>query len=400
MKLIIIFRNMTESDQDKACSNVEFPHHSDDESFKTTDEVFMENASAENIRREIERASTSIEPLLHDQEPLKNIVKFLDKGTQSNIVSSFEERLDTEKKCISFTGVSSDVVDTCVICINEVINANNGQCIADIRKKVVLVLTKLKLNISFACLSVIFDYSPSSCTKYFYTVLHLLALALKPVVYWPTKDAILANMPKCFDKYKNTRVILDCTEIKVQKCKCLKCRIRTYSHYKGSHTLKILIGITPAGTISFVSNAYGGRATDKAIFLKENVISKCDPHDAIMVDKGFMIENECAENFLKLIRPPFLKKKNQFSKEEAEQTADIARARVHVERAIQRIKLFNILNDQIEWFIIPHINDVINVICALVNLSPPILAVNKFDTCIDDVVSENVNLIHDNITDI
>lgn len=337
-----------------------------------------------------EGPSTSAK-LLHYHEPLN--VEFADKGTQFNILVPFENLLDTEKKYISFTGVGSDVIDTSVICINEVIKANNGQCITDIRKKVILVLIKLKLNISFACLAVMLNVSPSSCTKYFYTVLHLLSLALKPVVYWPTKDAVIANMPKCFLKYKRTRVVLDCTEIAVQKCKCLKCRIRTYSHYKGTNTLKFLIGITPAGTISFVSRAFGGRATDKAIFLKENIISKCDPHDAIMVDKGFMIENECAENYLQLIRPPFLKKKEQFSKEEAEQTADIAHARVHVERAIQRIKLFNILNDQIDWFIIPYINDVMNVVCALVNLSPPILAANKFENCINEVMTDNINSI-------
>lgn len=173
----------------------------------------------------------------------------------------------------------------------------------------------------------------------------------------------------------------------------MNCRIRTYSHYKGTHTLKFLVGVTPAGTISFVSSAYGGRATDKAIFLKENILDKCDPYDAIMVDKGFMIENECSEKYIKLIRPPFLRKKEQFSKNDAEQTADIARARVHVERAIQRIKLFNILNGQIEWYCIPHINDILTVICALVNLSPSILSENKFETCID----ENINLVEPNI---
>lgn len=115
-----------------------------------------------------------------------------------------------------FTAVSSEVVHTCVIYIDEVTKANNGQFFADIRKKVVLVLSKFNLNISFVCLSVMFDYSPWSCTKYFYAVLYLLALEMKPVVYWPTKDAILAIMPKCFDKYKNTRFVLDCTEIKVQ----------------------------------------------------------------------------------------------------------------------------------------------------------------------------------------
>lgn len=62
----------------KACSNIEFPHPSDDETFKTKNEVFMENASVEKIRTDIERPSISREPLLHDQEPVKNIVTFLD----------------------------------------------------------------------------------------------------------------------------------------------------------------------------------------------------------------------------------------------------------------------------------------------------------------------------------
>ena len=36
------------------------------------------------------------------------------------------------------------------------------------------------------------------------------------------------------------------------------------------------------------------------------------PNDAIMVDNGFLIEKECALYNVKLIRPPFLKKTNNF----------------------------------------------------------------------------------------
>jgi hypothetical protein len=46
----------------------------------------------------------------------------------------------------------------------------------------------------------------------------------------------------------------------------------------------------------------------------------------------------------------FLRKQKQFSKSDAEETADIARARVHVERAIERIKSFQILSSQISWY--------------------------------------------------
>lgn len=185
-------------------------------------------------------------------------------------------------------------------------------------------------------------------------------------------------MPKCFENYKNCRVVLDCTEIKIQKLKCLKCRIMSYSHYKGTHTIKFLIGITPSGLISFVSRGYGGRTTDKAIVNNENLIDKMDRDDAVMVDKGILIEKECAEKMVTLIRPPFLRNKKQFLKKDAEVTADIARARVHVERAIQRLKIFKIFNEQFSWYLIPYSDEILIVIAALVNLSRPILADDKY----------------------
>lgn len=231
---------------------------------------------------------------------------------------------------------------------------------------------------SFVCLSVLFGTSPATCTRIFYRYVSLLATSIKPAIYWPTKEEILQNMPKCFENFKTTRIVLDATEIKVQKLKCLKCRILSYSHYKCSHTMKFLIGITPSGLISYVSKGYGGRASDKAIFCNENIINKLDPHDAIMVDKGILIEKECEEHLVKLIRPPFMRKQKQLSKDDATITANIARARVHVERVIQRIKTFNILNDQIDWYMIPYIEDIITVIAATVNMSSPILADDKF----------------------
>lgn len=68
----------------------------------------------------------------------------------------------------------------------------------------------------------------------------------------------------------------------------------TYSHFKGRHTVKFLIGVAPSGLITYVSRGFGGRSSDKAIFNLSGLMEKLDPHnDAIMVDKGFLIENEC-----------------------------------------------------------------------------------------------------------
>ena len=75
-----------------------------------------------------------------------------------------------------------------------------------------------------------------------------------------------------------------------------------YSHYKGCQTVKLLIGVTPSGLISYISEAFGGRASDKAIFNQSDLFKKLTPtKDMIMIDKGFDIDVECAANHIKVI---------------------------------------------------------------------------------------------------
>jgi hypothetical protein len=99
----------------------------------------------------------------------------------------------------------------------------------------------------------------------------MLSSFLHPV-YWPSKEEILSNMSLCFENFKLVRIVLNCTDIAVQKPKCLCCRIKYYSHYKGRETVKIMTDVSPTGLITFVSQAYGGRASDKAIFEQSNRI--------------------------------------------------------------------------------------------------------------------------------
>jgi len=80
-----------------------------------------------------------------------------------------------------------------------------------------------------------------------------------------------------------------------------------------------------------------------------------------------------------LYQPPFLtRKRKQFSKEEALRTARTAKARVHVERAIQRLRAFDFLTQEIEWQLVPIFDDVLIIAAGIVNLSAPIVNVDKF----------------------
>lgn len=188
-------------------------------------------------------------------------------------------------------------------------------------------------------------------------------------------------MPKCFKPFLSTRVVLDCFETKIASLKCPSCRILTYSSYKGAHTAKICLGVTPAGLISYISTAFGGKASDKYIFNEEHFFTKFEllPYtDSIMVDKGFFIEKECEDHAIKLIRPPFLRKVKQLSADDATKNVSIAKARVHVEREIQRIRVFKIMNQTVELHILPWFDDIASIVCAVVNLGAPILADDKF----------------------
>jgi len=58
-------------------------------------------------------------------------------------------------------------------------------------------------------------------------------------------------------------VAIDCFEIFIERPTNLLARTQTFSNYKNHNTIKILIGITPQGTISYVSEAWDGRTSDK-----------------------------------------------------------------------------------------------------------------------------------------
>jgi DDE superfamily endonuclease len=79
-----------------------------------------------------------------------------------------------------------------------------------------------------------------------------------------------------------------------------------------------------------------------------------------------------------MYRPPFLRGKTQFSKEEAEENVRIAAARVHVERAIQRVKQFKLLKGTVGLNHLGVLDHIMVVSCALVNLQAPILADKRF----------------------
>lgn len=81
---------------------------------------------------------------------------------------------------------------------------------------------------------------------------------------------------------------------------------------------------------------------------------------------------------MKLIRPPFLKERKQFTQSESILTSKIAAAQIHIERSNQRIKMFKIVGSKLPAQLIPLLEEILLVICATINLSSPIIKDDKF----------------------
>ena len=97
----------------------------------------------------------------------------------------------------------------------------------------------------------------------------------KELEVFPDRQIVELHKPACFkNKYKGTTVIIDATEIYIEKPSNPEAQQVTFSTYKNSNTLKTLVGITPSGSVCFISDLYGGSISDKEITSKSGFINK------------------------------------------------------------------------------------------------------------------------------
>ena len=236
-----------------------------------------------------------------------------------------------------------------------------------------LFLHKVRLGNFDEELAVKFNISVSTVSRIVITWANFIYtyLAIQPI--WPSRAQVQKEMSADFTQYfPNTRVILDCTEIYTQNPSSLVLKSKVYSNYKSRPTFKGLFGVTPAGCVSFVSNLYTGCASDKQITSESGILNILEPSDAVMVDKGFLIQDLLEPLGCTLIIPPFLSANDQFDKQQVRKMNEIARLRVHVERAIRRVKENHIFDKAIPLNLIGSINQIWTVCCLLTNFRGPL----------------------------
>ena len=92
-----------------------------------------------------------------------------------------------------------------------------------------------------------------------------------------------------------------------------------------------------------------------------------------MAEKRFNISDLLVSKGSRLIIPPFLTDKNRFSKKNCKVTSNVAKAHIHVERAIAKVKDFRILNGAFPLTFKDQLDYIFTICCALNNIGPALV---------------------------
>ena len=239
-----------------------------------------------------------------------------------------------------------------------------------------LLLCRLKSAFSIKHLSFLFCASVGAIEAHFMMWLMYTYFKVASLSWWPSKDTVMNSMPASMkSKFPSVRTIIDCCEFPAESPGSLSLQKLFYSVYKSHVTVKVLVGIMPAGGITFISPAFPGSTSDRDIVIKSGILNPAlyEMGDAIMADRGFTIKDLLEPMGVQLIIPAFLSGREQLSPEETVLTQQIASERIHVERAIQRLKSYHIL-DCVPVALYDSINEIITVCACFSNMQNPIIA--------------------------
>ena len=215
-----------------------------------------------------------------------------------------------------------------------------------VENQLFLTLIKLRQHKTNFELSRLFNISEPAVSNIWVTWINFMAKQWREINIWPEQDLVRYFSPQDFKRqFPTTRVIIDGTECPIKKPKSPIAQQSTFSTYKNRNTIKLLVGATPGGLVSFISASYGGSTSDRQICERSTLTRLCDSGDSLMADKGFNVQDLFAPSNVTINIPTFFRKKNRMTGKCVMRDRKISSKRVHIERIIGLAKTYKILKE-------------------------------------------------------
>ncbi|KAK7090809.1 uncharacterized protein [Littorina saxatilis] len=231
----------------------------------------------------------------------------------------------------------------------------------------ILTLVRIRKGFDMEHLSFLFGISQAQVSRIFTTWVNVLNQCFAPLLLWPRKELCKKNLPEAFENYPTTRCVIDCTELRIEKPFRPRAQRLTWSNYKHGNTSKLLVAVLPSGAIIFKSKLYVGSISDKEIVKRCGFLEKLEQGDDVMADRGFNIRELLLQKKATLNIPSFSKGRPLSSKA-VQRSRKIASVRIHVERAIGRMKTFKQISGIIPMKIRFLLNQIVTIVSVLCNL--------------------------------
>ena len=317
-------------------------------------------------------------------EKLSVCEKLHELQLQGQKKSSFINELENDDtKTLYYTGLNSFKLLTTIF--NALLPAlhQDPRFKVSLKEQFIITLMKLRLNLGIQDLGYRFGVSKKTVSSYIEKFINVMYVRLPPaLLLWPDQEALMKTMPNSIRvHYPKCVAIIDAFEIFCEMHSNIIDKSSCYSNYKSHHTVKFVIGMTPQGSINFVSKGFGGRSTDVDIVNESGFLDNIAKNDQVMADKGFLIEEAISSRGATLVMPAFKGRRQQLEGSETERSRIISNERIHIERGIGNLrKKFTILRGPIK---VEHmcsdpsnyafIDKVVIVCCCLMNSMPSIV---------------------------
>jgi DDE superfamily endonuclease/Helix-turn-helix of DDE superfamily endonuclease len=233
------------------------------------------------------------------------------------------------------------------------------------KDQILLFLMKLRIDNQFDDLANRFDVSDETPARVFEFWLNIASEFFSDTVCWLPKEKIASTMPDLFkQQFPNTTCIISTVEVSVEQPKKLKAK---------NNSVKFLVAISPLGRYMFVSPTYEGRATDKYIVNSSGFLKRLQPGMEVMAHGGCYttVAAEISAAGATLNVPAFATGKRLSLGEIVKSREEVA-VRVHVERVLERLKKFRILNNEFPPEDVKKIEKIVVFCAGLCNLQPPV----------------------------
>ena len=242
------------------------------ECLKNKYEILLEENVA--LKSEVSLLRQLNETSLQSDQQSSNVVDILD--IQVCYLQNKLERLkfganilkESDDRTLTYTGLPKYELFLCLFeqLVPVITNSSLSSTAIPMIDQFFIVLTKLRFGYTNDDLACRMDVSSPLISAIFHNWIDTMSVELKCLIPWPDREQLHHNMPRFFRKhFSMVRCIIDCFEVFIERLSSLDARAKTYSNYKKHNTIKVLLAVTPTGSICFISKAWGGRVSDKVI---------------------------------------------------------------------------------------------------------------------------------------